>query len=88
MFNLLSNFFVGFSCTFFLLIISVIIALSIKAIYLTAKDLSQSKNFSIPKEQPLPKKKRSKKPKSQSGVIHSVEIDPTKIDKIYVKKSS
>ncbi len=85
MFNLLSNFFVGLSCTFFLFILSVIIALSIKVIYLTAQDLKKQ-SPSIETEKP--RKKRTKKPKSQSGVVHSVEIDPTKIDKIYVKKSS
>ena len=87
MFNLLSNFLVGFSCTFFLFILSVIIALSVKAIYLMAKDLSQNQTTPNQNEQKQ-KKKRVKKPKSQSGVIHSVEIDPTQIDKIYVKKSS
>ena len=87
MYNLLSSFLVGFSCTFFLFILSVIIALSIKVICLTAKDLSQNQNNPIPNEQKL-KKKRLKKPKNQSGVIRSVEIDPNQIDKIYVKKSS
>ena len=85
--NLLSSFLVGFSCTFFLFILSVIIALSIKVICLTAKDLSQGQTNISQKEQ-IPKKKRLKKSKSQAGVIHSVEIDPTQIDKIYVKKSS
>ena len=85
--NLLSNFLVGFSCTFFLFIISVIFALSFKAIYLSAKDLSQKQNNPI-LSQSKPKKKRHRKPKSQSGVIRSVELDPTEIDKIYVKKSS
>ena len=87
MFNLLSNFLVGFSCTFFLLIISVIIALSIKAIYLTAKDLSRNQP-PPPQKAQTPKKKYRKKPKAPSGVIRSVEIDPNEIDKIYVKKSS
>ena len=87
MFNLLSNFLVGFSCTFFLFIISLIIALSIKAIYLTAKDLSRNQTPPTTKVQ-TPKKRHRKKSKAQSGIIRSVEIDPNEIDKIYVKKSS
>ena len=87
MFNLLSNFLVGFSCTFFLFVLSVIIALSFKAIYLSAKDLSQKQPSPTTNEQKT-KKKRHRKPTSKSGVIRSVEIDPNEIDKIYVKKSS
>lgn len=83
----LSNFLVGFSCTLFLFIISLIIVLSFRLIYLTAKDLAQKQ----PEPKPKEKRKKRKKPnvaESQPAVVHSVEIDPTKIDKIYVKKSS
>lgn len=83
----LSNFLVGLSCTLFLFVLSIIVVLSFKAIYLTAKEFTEKRPKSITQEE-KPKKKRVRKPKSDSAVIHSVEIDPTKVDKIYVKKSS
>ena len=87
MLNLLSNFLVGFACTLFLFVLSVIIALSIKAIYLSVKEISQRQYTQTEKEQ-TPKTKRTRTPKKTTGVIRSVEIDPNQIDKIYVKKSS
>ena len=86
MFNLLSSFLVGFSCTLFLFVLSFLFTISFKALYLYVKDFSPKKAQSLPEEKK--KKKQTNKPKTKSGVIRSVEIDPTQIDKIYVKKSS
>ena len=85
--NFISNFFLGFICTLFLLILSVIITLGLKT--LGWLYLERSK-----KTQPTKQVKKSSvanKPKPQkapSNIVRSIEIDPEQIDKIYVKKTS
>ena len=85
--NFISNFFLGFICTLFLLILSVIITLGLKT--LGWLYLERSK-----KTQPTQQVKKSsaanksKPQKAPSNIVRSIEIDPEQIDKIYVKKTS
>ena len=84
MFNLLSSFLAGFLSTAFLFVISVIIALGIKTLDLLIKELAEEK----PSPESKPKKARRKKRRKTTAPQRSIEIDPSQIDRIYVKKSS
>ncbi len=86
MFNILTSFLAGLLSTTFLFILSVIIALGIKTLNLIIKDLAVQNKASLtkPKKPSSPKRKRQKPPVPQ----RSIEIDPSEIDRIYVKKSS
>ena len=86
MINLLSSFLVGFLSTAFLFVLSIIIVLGVKYLLIliksfTVKDLpktSENKNPSSYKR----KKRKVLTPQ------RSIEIDPSQVDRIYVKKSS
>ena len=84
MFNLLSSFLAGFLSTAFLFVLSVIIALGIKTLDLLIKELAEEK----PSPESKPKKARHKKRRKKTAPQRSIEIDPSQIDRIYVKKSS
>ncbi len=91
--NFASNFFLGLICTLFLFVLSVIITLGIKTLYLMYLDFTKKPQPSNENKQPPHKSRQttSKKPKPKkapSHIIRSIEIDPEQIDKIYVKKSS
>lgn len=84
--NFLTSFLMGLSCTLFLFVLSVILVLGVKMLVLMVKDLRSPQQIS----QPQKKRKRTRanpKPK-QATVVRSIEIDPSQVDKIYVKKSS
>ena len=84
--NILSSFITGFLSTAFLFAISVILVLGVKALYLAIKDFFAQKTppETEIKKPPAPRRKRRKTPAPQ----RSIEIDPSEIDRIYVKKSS
>ncbi len=90
--NFASNFFLGLICTLFLFVLSVIITLGIKTLLLTYLDFEKKPEPSK-EPKPLTQKskqtapKKSRRPKSPSTVVRSIEIDPEQIDKIYVKKT-
>ncbi len=90
--NFALSFFLGLICTLFLFVLSVIITLGIKYLYLMRLDLLKNQTLAqLGKKTTAPKKPSSpKKPKTQKppNVVRSIEIDPENIDKIYVKKSS
>ena len=80
------NFLLGLICTLFLLVISVIIVLGIKALGFFSTGFTKKPQVN----QPKPKKHAPKKPKPlkhASNIVRSIEIDPEQIDKIYVKKT-
>ncbi len=85
--NFISNFFLGFICTLFLLILSVIITLGLKTLgwfYLERSKKTQPTQ-QVKKSSATNKSKPQKAP---SNIVRSIEIDPEQIDKIYVKKTS
>ena len=93
--NLLLSFFNDFLSTLFLFILSGVVVISAKALslYLSTVFPKPKETPPVEKEQPiaLPKKPQRKRtqPKPQkpsNGVITSIEIDPSKVDRIYVKK--
>lgn len=87
MFSLTDSVFFGFVSTAFLFIISAVIVVGSKSLYLFIKSKFPKKSTPPPPaEQPevKPKKPATTKPKS----IRSIEIDPDSIDRIYVKKTS
>ncbi len=90
--NFAINFFLGLICTLFLFVLSVIITLGVKSLYLMRLDLIKKQNISKPDQKPTEPKKTvaTKKPKTQTSkkTVKSIEIDPEIVDKIYVKKSS
>lgn len=84
--NFLSSFLIGLTCTLFLFVLSVVLVLGVKMLGLIIKDLKSPQQTA-----PIQKKRKrtSSKPKpKQTGVVRSIEIDPSQVDKIYVKKSS
>lgn len=85
--NILSSFFVDFLSTSFLFVLSLIIVLGVKYLRLIIKDLLvQDTTPEEPDKKPSPVRKRKKrKPKHDK---RSIEIDPSEIDRIFVKKSS
>ena len=85
MINLLSSFLVGFLSTAFLFVLSIIIVLGVKYLLIiiksfTVKDLPKTSE----NKKPSYKRKKRKAPTPQ----RSIEIDPSQVDRIYVKKSS
>ena len=88
---LLSGFVGDFLATLALFAICVILVFGAKFSILVIKEYLPKKEIYIPQEnkKPLPpRKKRAKVYSSSIKPIRSIEIDPTKIDRIYVKKSS
>ncbi|MBO7149432.1 MAG: hypothetical protein J6V71_00905 [Clostridia bacterium] len=85
--NILSSFLVGFLSTSFLFVLSLIMVLGVKYLHLIIKDLlAQDTPPEEMGKKPSPARKRKKhKPKHDK---RSIEIDPSEIDKIFVKKSS
>ena len=86
MINLLSSFLVGFLSTAFLFVLSIIIVLGVKYLLIiiksfTVKDLPKTNENKKPSSY---KRKKRKAPTPQ----RSIEIDPSQVDRIYVKKSS
>ena len=84
---LLSSFLAGFFSTVFLFILSVILVLGVKSLQTLIKEFftkPQPSEQEIKKQPPSPKRKKRKAPSPQ----RSIEIDPSEIDRIYVKKSS
>ncbi|MBE7081332.1 MAG: hypothetical protein E7372_02090 [Clostridiales bacterium] len=91
--NFASSFLLGLVCTLFLFILSVIITLGVKMLYLMHFDFAKTKetdNDSKPNKakSKKPSPKKDSKPKPTPKAIRSIEIDPEQIDKIYVKKTS
>ena len=91
--NFASSFLLGLVCTLFLLVLSVIITLGVKMLYLMHFDFAETKetdNESKPNKgkSKKPSPKNTAKPKPIPKAIRSIEIDPEQIDKIYVKKTS
>ena len=75
---------IGLFCTVCLFVLSFFIVVGAKTVYESLKNLLPKKEQNIP----TPKKTRPKprKPKSPQ-VVRTIEIDPTQVDKIYVKKA-
>ena len=84
--NIISSFLTGFSSTAFLFVLSAIIVFGFKYLRLIIKSFAVRNNPPEPK----PKRQYSKKPKKPKSPSdkRSIQIDPSQIDKIYVKKSS
>lgn len=83
---LLSSALEGLFGTIALFIISCILVVGSKVIFLKLKSI-------LPKKQPplepvTPAKQTVKKPRKKPATIRSIEIDPAEIDRIYVKKIS
>lgn len=85
------SFFLGIICTLFLFVLSVIITLGVKSLYLMRLDLLKKQLSAQSDKQPTAPAKTSapKKSKTQTSkkTVKSIEIDPEIVDKIYVKKS-
>ena len=84
------SFVLGLICTLFLFVISVIITLGVRTLYLIYVDhLKKYTSHQIKTPSPKPKTQAPKSPKStkKAKIIGSIEIDPEQIDKFYVKKS-
>ena len=91
--NFASSFLLGLVCTLFLLILSVIITLGVKMLFLMHFDFAKPKAVSkqvkpSTAKTKKPSPKNTAKPKPIPKAIRSIEIDPEQIDKIYVKKTS
>ena len=88
--NLLLSFFNDFLSTLFLFILSGVVVISAKALslYLSTVFPKPKETPPVEKEQPIAQRKRTqpKPQKPSNGVITSIEIDPSKVDRIYVKK--
>ena len=88
----LSSFFIGFLYTTALFLVCLVTVVGIKSIYLSINRYIKEKFFPSPTVCPTPIKKavRKRKPKTtlNKSAITSIEIDPEKIDRIYVKKIS
>lgn len=84
--NFLTSFLTGLTCTLFLLVLSVILVLGVKMLFLIIADLKPSSQAPTPPKKRVRKKVNSKP--QQAKVVRSIEIDPSQIDQIYVKKSS
>lgn len=90
--NLLVSFFNGFLSTLFLFVLSGIIVIGAKILQVFFQKTfpkTQIVQKPIPQETPPPppKKARQKKSSSNRAVIKSIEIDPKKVDRIYVKRN-
>ncbi len=90
-FLLLSGFIAHFFTTFGLFVLCAVTVIGTKYLLMTLREYFPKKEVSIPKKN----KKPSQTPKKSAKVIttnvkpvRSIEIDPSLIDKIYVKKSS
>ena len=84
--NILSSFLVGFLSTSFLFVLSLIIVLGVKYLRLMIKDFMVKDTPKVQDKAPSPVRKRKRrKPQSDK---RSIEIDPSEIDRIFVKKSS
>ena len=84
--NILSSFLAGFLSTSFLFVLSLLIVFGVKYITLIAKEIAMRNSLQASNQVKRTPRKR-KKPKTQSPE-RSIEIDPSQIDRIYVKKSS
>lgn len=80
------SFTLGFLCTAALFCLCFLVVLGGRVIYLSISRLTPQKS-----QQPVGRE-NYKKPQKQSTpvpkAVRSIEIDPSKIDRIYVKKSS
>lgn len=85
-----SSFIIGFLYTASLFFLCFFLVLGIKSVYLALKKYLGEKLYKqlAPPPTPEPIKKAVRKRKSASKPIRSIEIDPDKIDRIYVKKIS
>ncbi|MBO4594513.1 MAG: hypothetical protein J5697_02285 [Clostridia bacterium] len=70
-------FYAGFLSVVALFLSSLVLGVFIRAVYLAFK-----------RSVPLPKKARRKRKAKTPSAVHSIEIDPEQIDRIYVKKVS
>ncbi len=86
MINLLSSFLVGFLSTAFLFVLSIIIVLGVKYLLIIIKSFTV-KDAPMKSENKKPSSYKRKKRKAISPQ-RSIEIDPSQVDRIYVKKSS
>lgn len=88
---LLSSFIVHFFTTFGLFVLCAVTVVGTKYLLIALREYLPKKDVSIPKKnkKPLPTQKKSAKViTTNSKPVRSIEIDPSLIDKIYVKKSS
>lgn len=88
---LLTGFITDFLATFCLFILCIIAVLGTKYFIILIKEYLPKNKISIPKKskKPLqPQKKVAKANSNEVKPIRSIEIDPTQVDRIYVKKSS
>ena len=82
--NIFPSMLTGLICTAGLFLLSCLIVVSAKSLIYNLKKYFPEKQAEQ-KPQPNPPKKM---PKRKAPTIRSIEIDPTQIDRIYVKKSS
>ena len=86
--NFPSSFLTGFLSTSLLFAISLILALGIQYLRLTIKGFCEKNNPSQTIESKKSSSPYKRKKRRASSQKRSIEIDPSQIDKIYVKKSS
>lgn len=82
--NIFPSFITGLICTAGLFLISFIIVVSAKALIDYIKRRLPKKQVEQKPQPPEQKKPQKKK----SATVRSIEIDPSQIDRIYVKKIS
>lgn len=93
--NFLVPFISGLACLIALFALSLFLVLGGKFFYIWIKQFFPSSKSNLPSEQekPTPVKKQTPKPRNRQSVkkpspVRSIEIDPSQIDRIYVKKTS
>ena len=79
-----SSFAIGLFCTASLFVLSFFIVIGAKTVYETLKNILKKEQIT-----PTPKKPSSPKPKKPKTppIVKSIEIDPSQVDRIYVKKA-
>lgn len=84
------SFVIGLICTTTLFILCLFLVVGAKSIYISIKRIFSEKFSTNTTPQPTPAaiKKSVRKRKRKVSPITSIEIDPDKIDRIYVKKVS
>ncbi len=83
--NFLLSFILGFLSTFGLFVLSMVLVLGVKAL---VSGLKIKPHKTQVQEKPENKTQTVKKPVRKPRPVRSIEIDPEKVDRIYVRKIS
>ncbi|MBQ7235929.1 MAG: hypothetical protein IKB30_00265 [Clostridia bacterium] len=82
------SFTLGFLCTAMLFALCFLSVIGTKTVFLYIKRFLPAKKIEIPPPEDKPKKKTAPRAPKSPQVVRSIEIDPSTVDRIYVKKSS